>query len=124
MLHDLQMSIHRTKLSRLEQQAVDLLHANPAIGVHDRGDVDPISLTCREYLYHLPCESSARKLDRFGDRWLAPETAVWTDRVVMSPPAFRQDLRFLACYDCDHFCDRNIREQTENIGKNRMNRNA
>ena len=53
------------------------------------------TLTSREFLYHLPCESSARKLDCFGSGWLAPETAVWADRVVMSSPAFRQDLRFL-----------------------------
>lgn len=52
-------------------------------------------MTSREYLYHLPRESSARKLDRFRDKWLATETAVWTDRVVMIPPAFRHDLRFL-----------------------------
>ena len=54
-----------------------------------------IILTSREFSYHLPCESSARKLDRFGGGWLAPKTAVWADRVVVSPPAFRQDLRFL-----------------------------
>ena len=53
------------------------------------------NVTSREYLHHLPCEPSARTLDGFGNEWLAPETAVWTDRVVMSPPAFRQDLRFL-----------------------------
>ena len=53
------------------------------------------SLTSREFLYHLPCESSARKLDRFGSGWLAPETAVRTFCVVVTSPAFRHDLRFL-----------------------------
>jgi hypothetical protein len=57
--------------------------------------VSGVLLTSREFLYHLPCESSARKLDRFGDGWLAPETAVRTDRVVVAPPTFRHDLRFL-----------------------------
>ena len=52
-------------------------------------------MTSREFLYHLPCESSARKLDRFGSGWLASETAVRADRVVMPPSAFRHDLRFL-----------------------------
>ena len=42
LLHNLEMSIHRIELSCLKQQAVDLLHANPAIGVHDRGHVHPI----------------------------------------------------------------------------------
>ena len=30
------------------------------------------SLTNREFLYHLPCECSARKLEGFGYGWLAP----------------------------------------------------
>jgi hypothetical protein len=51
-------------------------------------------LTSREFLYHLPCSSSARKLDSFGSGWLAPETAVRTDRVVVNPPAFYDDLGF------------------------------
>ena len=51
-------------------------------------------LTSREFLYHLPCSSSARKLDSFGSGWLAPGTAVWTDRVVVNPPAFDDDLGF------------------------------
>jgi hypothetical protein len=37
-------------------------------------------LTSREFLYHLPCSSSARKLDSFWSGWLASETAVRTDR--------------------------------------------
>ncbi|MGH7184164.1 MAG: hypothetical protein ACREJN_19620 [Nitrospiraceae bacterium] len=37
-------------------------------------------LTSREFLYHLPCERSARKLNGFGSEWLAPETAVRADR--------------------------------------------
>src|SRR5215831_7036438 len=45
-------------------------------------------------LYHLPCSSSARKLDSFGRGWLSPETAVRTDRVVVNPPAFDDDLGF------------------------------
>ena len=53
------------------------------------------ALTSREFLYHLPCEPSARKLDGFGSGWLAPETAMRTDRVVVDPPALRHDLRFL-----------------------------
>jgi hypothetical protein len=52
-------------------------------------------LTSREFLYHLPSEFSARKLDGLGRGWLAPETAVRTDRVVVPPPAFCLDLRFL-----------------------------
>ena len=52
-------------------------------------------LTSRELLYHLPCEYSARKLDRFGSGWLTPETAVRTFCVVVTSPAFRHDLRFL-----------------------------
>jgi hypothetical protein len=40
----------------------------------------------------LPCKSSARKLDSFGSRWLAPETAVRTDRVVVNPPSFDDDV--------------------------------
>src|SRR5262249_16246276 len=51
-------------------------------------------LTSREFLYHLPCSSSARKLDSFGSGWLAPETAVRTERVVVSSPAFDDDLGF------------------------------
>jgi hypothetical protein len=46
-------------------------------------------------MYHLPSWFSTRKLDGFGNGWLAPETAVRTDRVVVSQPAFRHDLRFL-----------------------------
>ena len=53
------------------------------------------SLTSREFLYHLPCESSARKLGGFGRRWQAPETAVRTDRVVVNPPSFDDNLGFL-----------------------------
>ena len=53
-----------------------------------------VVLTSREFLYHLPCESSARKLDSFGSGWQAPETAVRTDRVVVNPPAFDDDLGF------------------------------
>ena len=60
-----------------------------------RGGFWTAVMTSREYLYHLPCESSARKLDRFGSGWLAPETAVRTFCVVVPPPAFRHDLRFL-----------------------------
>ena len=52
-------------------------------------------LTSRELLYHLPCEYSARKLDRFGNGWRAPEPAVRTCCVVVTSPAFRHDLRFL-----------------------------
>ena len=51
-------------------------------------------MTSRELLYDLPCLSSARKLDSFGSGWLAPETAVRTDRVVVNPPAFDDDLGF------------------------------
>jgi hypothetical protein len=58
-----------------------------------------LPMTSREFLYHLPCESSARKMDSFGSRWLAPETAVWAGRVVMSPPAFRHDLGFFTCVE-------------------------
>jgi len=56
-------------------------------------------MTRQEFLYHLPCESSARKLDGFGRRWLAPETAMWTDHVVVSPPTFRHDLCVLECVE-------------------------
>ena len=70
-----------------------------------------VALTSREYLYHLPCERSPRKLGRFGSRWLAPETAVRTFCVVVTSPAFRQDLRFLECVEQlaieklrPHFC--------------------
>lgn len=52
-------------------------------------------MTSREFLHHLPCECSARKLDGFGSGWPAPGAAVRADRVVVPPPAFRQDLRFL-----------------------------
>jgi hypothetical protein len=52
-------------------------------------------VTSRELLYHLPCESSARKLESFGSRWLASETAMRADRVVMPPPAFCHDLCLL-----------------------------
>lgn len=38
-------------------------------------------LTGREFLYHLYCEPSARKLEDFGSGWQAPETAMWTDRI-------------------------------------------
>ena len=56
-------------------------------------------LTSREFLYHLPCERSARKLDRVGSRQQTPEATVWTDRVVVSPPAFRHDLGFFQCVE-------------------------
>lgn len=51
-------------------------------------------LTSGEFLYHLLCSSSAHKLDGFGSGWLAPETAMWTDCAVMSPPSFDDDLGF------------------------------
>ena len=54
-----------------------------------------VVVTSREFLYHLPCESSARKLDRFGSGWMAPEPAVRTDRVVVRSPALRHDLCFV-----------------------------
>jgi hypothetical protein len=38
-------------------------------------------------------------VDGFGRRWLAPETAMWTDHVVVSPPTFRHDLCFLECVE-------------------------
>src|SRR5215472_18014352 len=57
--------------------------------------VDSSRVTSREYLYHLPCEPSARKLEDFGSGWLAPETTVRTDGIVVGPPAFRQNPRFL-----------------------------
>ena len=60
-----------------------------------RGSKSCITLTIREFLYHLPCESSARKLESFRSRWLASETAMRADRVVMPPPAFCQNLCFL-----------------------------
>jgi hypothetical protein len=56
-------------------------------------------LTSREFLYHLPCEPSVRKLDGFGRRWLAPETALWTNRVGVPPPTLCQDLRFRECVE-------------------------
>lgn len=52
-------------------------------------------MTSREFLYHLICQSSACQPDRLGDRWLPPETTVWTDRIVVDPPLFCQNLRFL-----------------------------
>ena len=74
--HPIQRLNHRRRITHLEQ-------APP-----------PASLTCLECLYHLPCQPSAQKLDGFGNGWLAPETAMRTNRVVVDPPAFRQDLRF------------------------------
>jgi hypothetical protein len=46
-------------------------------------------------LSHRPFPFSARTLDGFWRRWLTPETARWTDHVVVSPPTFRHDLCFL-----------------------------
>jgi hypothetical protein len=60
-------------------------HCEPSV-------LQKIHLTGREFLYHLPCESSARKLDGFGGRWLTPKAAVWPDRVVVSPPSFDDDV--------------------------------
>ena len=53
-------------------------------------------LTSREFLYHLPCEQSARTLDRFGSGRPTHEATMWTeDHVVVSSPPFRHDLRFV-----------------------------
>jgi hypothetical protein len=35
-------------------------------------------LTSREFLYHLPCERSARKQDYFWSGRQVPEATVWT----------------------------------------------
>src|SRR5262249_16612561 len=51
-------------------------------------------VTSREFLYHLPCQSSARQLDSFGSGWLTPKATARTDRVVVFPPAFDDDLGF------------------------------
>lgn len=51
-------------------------------------------VTSRDFLYHLPCEPSARKLKGLGGRWLPPEAAVWPDRVVVDAALFDDDLRF------------------------------
>jgi hypothetical protein len=39
------------------------------------------------------------KLDGFRGGLPTPQTAMWTDRVVVSPPAFRQGLCFLECVE-------------------------
>jgi len=53
-------------------------------------------MTSPEFLYTTYHVSpSTRKLKGFGSRWLTPETAVRPNGVVVNPPAFRQDLRFL-----------------------------
>lgn len=57
-------------------------------------DFSRVRLTCRELLYHLSCESLAHTLDGVGSRWLAPETAVQTDRVVVNSASFDEDLGF------------------------------
>ena len=54
--------------------------ADCAVIVEKRGEHNRL-VASREFLYHLPCSSSARKLDGFGSGWLAPETAVRPDRV-------------------------------------------
>src|SRR5262249_52783049 len=81
---------HRKATVRANREGHDSLVRRRIIG----GKRRKAQVTSREFLYHLPCSSSARKLEGFGSGWLAPETAVRTDRFVVNPPAFDDDLGF------------------------------
>jgi hypothetical protein len=49
------------------------------------GSSDTTEMTSREFLYRRVCESSAGEPDCLGNRWLAPETTMRTDRIIVDP---------------------------------------
>ena len=54
-----------------------------------------VLLTSREFLYHLPCSYSARKLDCFGGGWPIAQRTMRSWRIVALPPAFHEHLCFV-----------------------------